>query len=241
MPLITCPDCQAEISDAAPACPRCGRPSTVAVARKKPRPKEEDPPEDDGVSTETRDLKERMRRVRKAREADPTVSQLADHYLSEDQDRGRGRYEPRRRGGSRSLFTTLLALAIIGGVAFAYYRPDLEHSHSAATTDDAPITVTAKQLYADYHANEVTADEEYKKRNLLVTGTVTSIEKDAFDNIILWLGVGDSYGLNHVMATLKDSEKSKAMSLSKGTQVTLLCKGGSMVIGSPTLRDCRLE
>ena len=26
MPLIACPDCAAEISDAAPTCPKCGRP-----------------------------------------------------------------------------------------------------------------------------------------------------------------------------------------------------------------------
>ena len=26
MPLVTCQDCNAEISDAAPACPKCGRP-----------------------------------------------------------------------------------------------------------------------------------------------------------------------------------------------------------------------
>ena len=26
MPLITCPDCQTEISDAAPSCIKCGRP-----------------------------------------------------------------------------------------------------------------------------------------------------------------------------------------------------------------------
>ena len=29
MPLITCPDCQREISDSAPACPGCGRPQGV--------------------------------------------------------------------------------------------------------------------------------------------------------------------------------------------------------------------
>lgn len=29
MPLITCPDCSAQISDAAPACPRCGRPAAT--------------------------------------------------------------------------------------------------------------------------------------------------------------------------------------------------------------------
>lgn len=34
MALIMCPDCQAQVSDAAPACPRCGRP----IAMQPPRP-----------------------------------------------------------------------------------------------------------------------------------------------------------------------------------------------------------
>lgn len=28
MALVTCPDCAASVSDAAPACPQCGRPTT---------------------------------------------------------------------------------------------------------------------------------------------------------------------------------------------------------------------
>lgn len=32
MPLIECPDCHRQISDAAPACPACGRPMKVAPA-----------------------------------------------------------------------------------------------------------------------------------------------------------------------------------------------------------------
>ena len=37
MPLITCPDCQKQISDAAPACPHCGRPnSRLAAAASRP-------------------------------------------------------------------------------------------------------------------------------------------------------------------------------------------------------------
>jgi hypothetical protein len=31
MALVTCPDCQNSISDAAPACPRCGRPFAFAA------------------------------------------------------------------------------------------------------------------------------------------------------------------------------------------------------------------
>ena len=32
LPLITCPDCRQEVSDAAPACPRCGRPAAGSPA-----------------------------------------------------------------------------------------------------------------------------------------------------------------------------------------------------------------
>ncbi|MCG6941861.1 MAG: zinc ribbon domain-containing protein [Thiohalocapsa sp.] len=32
MPLITCPECGAQVSDAAPACPKCGYPVAAAVA-----------------------------------------------------------------------------------------------------------------------------------------------------------------------------------------------------------------
>lgn len=34
MALITCPDCQKEVSDAAPACPSCGRPRTEVAVKK---------------------------------------------------------------------------------------------------------------------------------------------------------------------------------------------------------------
>lgn len=34
MPLITCPDCQREISDSAPACPGCGRPMALTASER---------------------------------------------------------------------------------------------------------------------------------------------------------------------------------------------------------------
>jgi hypothetical protein len=104
-----------------------------------------------------------------------------------------------------------------------------------------PMTVSAKQLYADYHANEVAADEKYKGKNLLVSGTIVSIDKDAFDNMQLRLSVGDQFGLEYVMATLDDSQKGKAMALAKGKSVTVVGRGGTMIMGSPTLDDCVLQ
>ena len=36
MPMITCPDCNNEMSDAAPVCPKCGRPNSNAPVKSKP-------------------------------------------------------------------------------------------------------------------------------------------------------------------------------------------------------------
>ena len=45
----------------------------------------------------------------------------------------------------------------------------------------------------------------------------------------------------NVMANMEDGEAGKAAQLSKGQQITVLCKGGGMVIGSPMLRDCVIK
>lgn len=104
-----------------------------------------------------------------------------------------------------------------------------------------PVVVTAKQLFADYKANEIAADEKYKDKNLLVSGPIQSIDKDAFNTMQVKLGVGDQFGFESVMASLDDSQKSKAMSLQKGKPIAVLCQGGTMIIGTPTLKDCVIE
>lgn len=41
MALIACPDCQTHISDAAPACPRCGRPIAATPQPQWPQPQQQ--------------------------------------------------------------------------------------------------------------------------------------------------------------------------------------------------------
>jgi len=36
MALVTCPDCSSQVSDAAPACPKCGRPFAVVAPTPQP-------------------------------------------------------------------------------------------------------------------------------------------------------------------------------------------------------------
>jgi len=94
-------------------------------------------------------------------------------------------------------------------------------------------------LWNAYEANEVAADEVYKNRTLLVTGAVSSIDKDFTGDIIVELTGGNMFmGLR---AHLEDSEKSKAASLAKGTKVRLQCTGAGKIVGSPVLNDCTFK
>jgi tRNA_anti-like len=107
---------------------------------------------------------------------------------------------------------------------------------TAQAADTKPIVVKAADLNRDYQANEVAADEKYKGKRLRVVGILASIDKDAFDNIILRIKADGA--LLGVMATVKDSEKPKVVKLAKEQGVVVECKGGGMVMGTPTLDDC---
>jgi hypothetical protein len=106
-----------------------------------------------------------------------------------------------------------------------------------APTESPPIDVTARVLFKAYDANEVSADDTYKGKKIRVSGTVSSIDKDMFDHIIVRLSGGDSFGINTVDATVLPSQKGAAAQLSKKQAVTLLCTGNGKVM-DPQLDDC---
>ena len=110
-------------------------------------------------------------------------------------------------------------------------------SKGASATPD--YTLTAVELWREYQANEVAADSKYKGKTLLVSGEVVGIDKDFLDNAVLSLRTRNEF--MSVKATLDDSQKSGAASLSKGSMVSLLCKGNGAILGSPTLKDCYMK
>lgn len=113
-------------------------------------------------------------------------------------------------------------------------------SSSRAAPPAAPagpdLVVDAEQLWADYDANEVAADNTYKGKLLQVTGTIASIDKDFMGDMIVNLKSRNQF--SHTMATLQSSEASKAASLAKGARITVLCKGRGRTIDSPSLAHC---
>lgn len=98
------------------------------------------------------------------------------------------------------------------------------------------VVVTSAQLFSDYQSNEVAADDKYKGKALLVTGTVASVDKGIFNDLVLMLATPNRF--MSTMCSMKDSEKGTMAELRKGERVRVLCKGGGMTLGSPSLRNC---
>lgn len=98
------------------------------------------------------------------------------------------------------------------------------------------LEVDAMQLYNDYQRNEVSADEKYKGKTLLVTGVVGGINKDYADKAYIKLSTDNMF--MSVMARLQAGEVSRASQLSKGQWVVVECVGHGMVAGSPMLSKC---
>lgn len=105
---------------------------------------------------------------------------------------------------------------------------------------EPPIPVTSSQLFADYDGNEVSADDHYKNRSLLVTGAIRSIDKDFMDKMILRLAGGRS-SFETVDAEMVDSEKQTVSGLHKGAIVAVACVGHGMIVRSPMLHECRVH
>ena len=98
------------------------------------------------------------------------------------------------------------------------------------------VTVSSMQLWSDYQANEVAADNQYKGKKVLVSGTVASIDKGPFGGLLLRLATGNEF--MPTTCEMERSEQSELAQLSKGERVRVLCVCRGMVLGGPQLDDC---
>lgn len=105
-----------------------------------------------------------------------------------------------------------------------------------AVNERETVVVSSSQLFNDYHSNEVAADNKYKGKQLLVTGTVASIDKGPFGGLILRLATSNQF--MSTMCKMNDSENATMAQLQKGKQVRVLCESAGMMIGTPSLSDC---
>lgn len=114
-----------------------------------------------------------------------------------------------------------------------------EKSFVADKPIEAPyLPVTSAAYFNNYQANEVAADEMYKSRNLEVTGTVESINKDFADDIYISLVAGE---YETVKCDLSSDNTISPASLKKGQRITLKGRGAGMIIGIPIIENCIIQ
>lgn len=116
-------------------------------------------------------------------------------------------------------------------------------SHLKEVNPDSPyipkvdVEINASDLYAAYHANEVSADEQYKGKRISITGTIGMIGKDVFDNPYISFRIGYLQGVNCYFS----DENNKIISqLSKGQKITIIgtCRG--MTLTDVIVKDCEI-
>lgn len=107
--------------------------------------------------------------------------------------------------------------------------------------NEAPIELSAHDLWAAYDENEVNADNLYKKKTISVTGTVFEIGKDLLTGTpFIALKAGDSLGIYNIQCFFQDSrEHEKVAEVRDGDKITITgkCEGKSINV---LLRDCSL-
>jgi len=99
-------------------------------------------------------------------------------------------------------------------------------------------TLSADQLFSDYAANEVAADQKYKGQVVVVTGQIDSIGKDITDEA--FVVIGGSGFLDGVQCMFVKSQETAVAGVSKGQVVTIKGEvGGKM--GNVLLNNCTFQ
>jgi hypothetical protein len=110
-------------------------------------------------------------------------------------------------------------LALAGFLFLAYGSSDDKQIEQEISTQEPEISITASQLYKEYEANGVAADQKYKGKVLSVSGVVNNIDRDILDKIYVTIK-GDEY-FGDIQCYFAESHVNAAAQLSKGQKITV--------------------
>ena len=100
--------------------------------------------------------------------------------------------------------------------------------------------VFANQAYFDISEQEIEIQTNFKGKEVIITGRVTSIDADFYDNAQINLSTGDEWGFGSCTLSPPTNNQDFAYDLDKGQYVKLKCKDISEVMGFPQASSCKL-
>jgi len=147
------------------------------------------------------------------------------------------------------IITGILVLLVIGIIGSS-----LNKSNSIKTVENSlpgnsvketqviepPIKITAVELVKAYEENEVKADQTYKGKTAIITGTIKDIGV-MFSQTFVTLSSGKEFSISDIQCFFTDQTQiDKVAKLSKGSQLTVQCKidGKSLNV---SVRDCIIQ
>lgn len=213
MPIISCPDCKREISDAAPACPNCGRPNY-----REPR---------------TSLLDNRYRSPVRPLGTALILGVLAFPIVFAWATLGRGR-TTQARVASFGYLIFVIAVFLMQNLPatglHGVFSPAEPSTENLSQGREEALPVGLEKLLFDYQQNEVAADNRYQGRVVRVIGVVDRVKKDIGDNLYVILGTGGRYQRPSLQAFFSSSMSLELGALRKGDQVTVLCRVTGLMI-----------
>lgn len=124
-------------------------------------------------------------------------------------------------------------------VAEAKAKAEQEAAAARQKAIDEAIKVNASTLYEEFNTNNVGAENKYKGKMLLVTGTVYNIDKTFFLGTA-YVNLMAGYVVDGVTAYFSSEGKSQITNVSQGQTITVLGRCSGRSLGSAILNDCVL-
>ena len=141
-------------------------------------------------------------------------------------------------------FGCLVVILLTLGIAVAYFsagewlnRVPPPASRQTAPVAEPAIDVSATDLVQAYQDNEVAADQRFKGRTLLVSGTIDSIGRDVLNTPFITFR---SSGFRRVQAMFARPDEGRLAALSKGSHVSIQGRCGGM-FGNILIKDAVLR
>lgn len=133
----------------------------------------------------------------------------------------------------------LIVLFSILGSGDSSKEINVQNEEQKEVQTEPVIKISAVQLAAEYEANEVSADINYKNKTIEVSGTIENIGKDILDTPYITLSDGKEYSITSVQCMFDKSDQSQLASLSKDTKITLTGKVSGK-LGNILLNQCNI-
>lgn len=134
-------------------------------------------------------------------------------------------------------FASIFVLLIFAFLAVGSTDTDVDTRKVQSQEPD--YVLRANDLINEYDVNEVSADDKYKGKIVVVTGTIQSIGKDIMDQAYIVIG-GEGF-LDGIQCMFTKGEHRTIARLSKGQMVTVKGEVRGKSIGNVLMEKCHIN